>query len=184
MDVIRTARLELVPATVALLDAELGSREALAELLGAIVPSDWPPGEHDRAAVEVFRARLAERPEAAGWYGWYAICREPTGSVLIGSGGYFGPPDGEGTVEIGYSILPAYRRRGFATELAHALVDRAFTVAGVARVVAQTTPATVGSVKVLERCGFRPIGSGGEPGSVRYAIDASPAQPRHPPGPC
>lgn len=173
MDVIRTSRLELVPATAALLAAELGSREMLAGLLGATVPTDWPPGEHDRGAVEFFRARLVERPDAVGWYGWYAVLRlpAPASSVLIGSGGYFGPPDAEGTVEIGYSILPAYRGRGFATELARALVDRAFSIAGVARVVAHTTPENVASVKVLERCGFRPVGPGTEPGSVRYAID-------------
>ncbi len=170
MDVVRTPRLELVPATVTLLDAELDSREALAGLLGAAVPDDWPPGEHDRGAAELFRARLAEDPDAVGWYGWYAILPSPAGSVLIGSGGYLGPPDADGTVEIGYSILPAYRGRGFATELARALVDRAFSTAGVARVVAQTSPDNVGSVKVLERCGFRPIGPGKEPGSVRYAI--------------
>ncbi|HXF74369.1 MAG TPA: GNAT family protein [Actinomycetota bacterium] len=170
MDVIRTPRLALVPATAALLDAELRSREALADLLGADVPADWPPGEHDRDAVELFRARLAERPDAAGWYGWYALLPGPGGSVLIGSGGFLGPPGADGTVEIGYSIVPTYRRRGFATELVRALVDRALSTAGVARVVAHTTPANVGSVKVLERCGFRHVGPGDEPGSVRYAV--------------
>lgn len=172
MGIVRTRRLELVPATVPLLDAELGTREELGDLLGAIVPADWPPGEHDRGAVEAFRALLLERPEAAGWCVWYAILPQPAGRVLIGSGGYFGPPDASGTVEIGYSILPAYRARGFATELTRALVDRALSVPGVARVVAHTTRDNVGSVKVLERCGFRVVGPGDEPGSLRYAIPA------------
>ncbi|GIV01129.1 MAG: hypothetical protein KatS3mg014_2744 [Actinomycetota bacterium] len=172
MESIRTRRLELVAATVPLLDAELGSPEALGDLLGAAVPVDWPPGEHDRAAVESFRALLVGRPDAAGWCAWYAILRAPAGSVLIGTGGYMGPPDADGTVEIGYSILPAFRSRGLATELARALVDRALSVPGAARVVAHTTRGNVGSVKVLERCGFRVVGPGDEPGSLRYAIPA------------
>jgi hypothetical protein len=36
-----TARLRLVPGTVALLDAELESYELLGRALGAVIQSDW-----------------------------------------------------------------------------------------------------------------------------------------------
>jgi [ribosomal protein S5]-alanine N-acetyltransferase len=175
MHPITTLRLVLVPATVALIDADLESAEALDRFLDAEVPSDWPPGEYDRPAMEFFRSQLAKQPDAVGWYGWYAVHRsvDQERPVLVGSGGYFGPPDAAGTVEVGYSIVPAFRARGFATELLKALVARAFAVPGLLQVVAHTTPSNIGSIRVLERCGFSFIGPGNEPNTVRYGIPGS-----------
>jgi ribosomal-protein-alanine N-acetyltransferase len=170
MMIIRTGRLDLVAATSAHLEAELVSPARLGSLLGANVPEGWPPGEYDRPAVEFFLARLTENPGAEGWYGWYAIERAADGrpATLVGAGGYFGPPGDDGTVEIGYSILPDFRGRGFATELVQALIARAFATPGVGRVIAHAFPENIGSAKVLERTGFVPAGPGREPGTVRY----------------
>ncbi len=171
MHAIPTRRLDLVPATLALVEADLRAPGALARLLGAEVPAGWPPGEYDRSAMEFFRDRLSENPEAVGWYGWYAVLRpvEPRGSVLVGSGGYLGPPDAGGVVEIGFSIVPEYRALGFASEIVQALVARAFSKPEVERVVAHTTPANLGSIGVLRRCGFGLVGQGRDHGTVRYA---------------
>jgi len=171
MLMIRTERLDLLAAAIDHLDAELESPSQLAALLGARVPEGWPPGEYDRTAIEFFRARLAENPEAAGWYGWYAVERAGEGrlATLLGAGGYYGPPSADGTVEVGYSILPGFQGRGFATELVRALVARAFATAGVTRVIAHTFPGNAGSVKALERSGFVLVGPDREPGTVQYA---------------
>ena len=167
---IRTKRLELVPATLTLIEAEMESPGKLGCLLEASVPPSWPPGEYDRSAMEFFRARLAENGDTVGWYGWYAIYRPEEGDepVVIGAGGYLGPPDPDGVVEVGYSIAPEFRARAFALELVQALVSRAFSVGGVARVIAHTKATNVGSIKVLKRCGFRLVGAGGEPGKLQY----------------
>jgi ribosomal-protein-alanine N-acetyltransferase len=171
MQIIRTQRLDLVPATLALVEADIESPEALGRQLGAVVPANWPPGEYDRSAMEFFRDRLSENPEAVGWYGWYAVHRsvEPHGSVLVGCGGYLGPPGVDGVAEIGYSIVPDSRRLGFATELVHALVSRALSMPQVIRVVAHTTSTNLGSVRVIEKCGFSLVGPGSEPGTLQYA---------------
>lgn len=165
-----TGRLDLVAATLGHLEAELRSPSELARILGASVPTGWPPGEYDRQAIEFFRSRLAEDRGSGGWYGWYAILRSAEGHVgsVIGAGGYFGPPAADGTVEIGYSIVPGFERRGFAPELVRALVQRAISTPGVTRVMARTNPGNIGSVKVLERCGFSLVGPGKESGSVQY----------------
>jgi len=167
---IRTERLDLVPATLAHLDAEMESPARLGRLLGAEIPASWPPGEYDRSAMEFFRDRLSESADAVGWYGWYAVLRplDGGGRMLIGAGGYFGPPGADGVVEVGYSIAPEFERRAFATEMVEALVSRALRVAGVVRVIAHTKAANTGSIRVLERCGFTPAGAGHEPGTVRY----------------
>lgn len=168
-----TDRYTLVAATPESLRAELRSPEHLASLLHVEVPIGWPPGEYDRSAQKFFLTRLEnEGPASAGWYSWYLVLHESPEhmSVLIGAGGYFGPPDESGVVEIGYSIVPAYQRRGHATELVRALVDQAFADPRVSRITARTTANNPASCKVLERSGFRLVGSAEEPGSLSYAL--------------
>jgi len=172
MSAIVSRRLELVPGTLALLDAELESTDRLAALLGAQAPPGWPPGEYDRGAMEHFRRCLSERPDTAGWYGWYAILRGTGGRppMLVGAGGYFGPPDGEGVVEIGYSFVPEFGGRGYATELVEALAGHAFATGRVRRIIAHTDAGNAGSRRVLEKAGFSVAGPGEGPGVIEYAL--------------
>lgn len=168
---IHTDRLDLIAGTIRHLDAELASASALAELLGVAIPAGWPPGEYDRPAIEFFRSRVAGDNDAFGWYVWYAVLRsnndEP--STLVGGGGYHGPPDPAGIVEIGYSILPQFEGRGFASELVRGLVAHAFSAPDVRRMIAHTTSANIGSVKVLERNGFQRVGPAAEAGLDEWA---------------
>jgi RimJ/RimL family protein N-acetyltransferase len=168
---VRTSRLDLLAATVALIDSELRGRVFLSAALDAEVPAGWPPGLYDRAAAEFFRARLLEGGDAAaGWYGWYAIThRTATAPArLVASGGYFGPPSKDGVVEIGYSTVDEERGKGFASELVAALSARALATRGVVTVVAEAHRDNAGSNKVLARCGFRELGAGREPGHRRW----------------
>ena len=56
-------------------------------------------------------------------------------------------------VEIGYFVLPAARRRGFATTIARTLAEHAFSL-GIERVAAYVNLDNVASERVLERVGF------------------------------
>ncbi len=134
------------------------------------MPEGWPPVDYDRAAMEFFRSRLLESGDAVGWYCWYAVDRlgQESGRVVIGAGGYLSPPDRDGVVEIGYSVVLAFRDLGLATELVDGLARRALSAPGVVRLVAHTTPENPESVKVLAKCGFVPVGPGRESGNVRY----------------
>lgn len=172
---VRGPRLDLVAATLRHVDAELAGPAALAALLGADVPEAWPPGEYDRGAQEFFRGRLAaDGPPLVGWLTWYALTRRDDGrrDALVAGAGFFGPPC-RGSVEIGYSVIPAARGRGYATEIVGALVAHAFAHPGVDEVVARTSDENVASTKVLLRCGFRRVGPGAEPGAVAYRIPRS-----------
>lgn len=169
---LRTARLTLHPASADHLRAELDGPGAFAALLGAAVPASWPPGEYDRAAQRYFLDCLAAAGDAAvGWYGWYAVrgTDEEAPATVVACGGYFGPPTEAGVVELGYSVCPEWRGRGFATELAGALAAHAARQPGVTRVVAHTDYGNPASVRVLVRSGFAPDGAGAEPGMVRFA---------------
>jgi RimJ/RimL family protein N-acetyltransferase len=56
-------------------------------------------------------------------------------------------------VEIGYFVLPAARRRGYATTIARLLAEHAFSL-GVERVAAYVNVGNVASERVLENAGF------------------------------
>jgi [ribosomal protein S5]-alanine N-acetyltransferase len=105
----------------------------------------------------------------ADWGFRYIVRKAPTPTV-IGAGGYTGPAK-DGAIEIGYSICPSERRRGLATESTQALTDHAFRHSDVARVIAHTLPDLRSSIGVLENCGFKHAGDGGEAGTIRYAIE-------------
>jgi RimJ/RimL family protein N-acetyltransferase len=92
--------------------------------------------------------------------------------VLVGSGGFKGRPDPDGSVEIGYSMVEEFQGRGYATEAVRALAAWAFAHPGVSQVVAETMPGNTGSLRVLEKIGFRPVDGASEPGALRFALCA------------
>lgn len=167
---IETSRLTLIPATVALARAEIHDRGKFARLLGAAVPSNWPPDDL-ADALPVFLGWLEATPDRAGWFGWYALSagEGPAPPVLVGSGGFKGPPQ-DGACEIGYAVLPQFRGRGYATEMVVGLVRWALTQPGVLRIVAQTERANGASMRVLTRAGFVPIAAAGDTGTARFEV--------------
>ena len=169
---IRTERLDLVPATIESLHAELEGAAALALSLGVEVPPEWPPDLYDRAATEYTLERLSEGDGVEGWWMHYIVLRRPEvgRGLLIGTCGYKGPPGEDASVEIGYAILSAHRRRGYASEASRGLIDRAFEHSGVRRIVAETLPELTPSIGVLEKLEFTYVGEGSEPGVLRYEL--------------
>ena len=163
-------RLTLVASTAAHVRTELEHPARLALLLDAHVSGDWPSGEYDRDAMQFFLTRFEEGGEAAaGWYGWYALASAPGEQrALVGNAGFFGPPADDGTVEMGYSVLPAWQRRGYASEMVALLAAHAFTFPGIEAILAHTAEDNIASSKVLARSGFAADGPGQEPGTLRF----------------
>ncbi|HJU64574.1 MAG TPA: GNAT family N-acetyltransferase [Gemmatimonadaceae bacterium] len=167
---IRTRRLALVSSTADLARAELRNAAELGQQLGVRMPDEWPPELYDDSAVRYWLDLLDSDPESAGWCSYYFVLHETDSPpVLIGAGGYKGKPR-DGMVEIGYSIVGAYQRRGLASEAAAGLVENAFECPEVSRVIAETLPGLDASIGVLEKNGFRFIGDGSEPGVIRYEL--------------
>jgi [ribosomal protein S5]-alanine N-acetyltransferase len=109
------------------------------------------------AASPDFLSALQEATAPDPWRFGFAIVHR-IGTVVIGLCGFAGPPDSDGLVEIAYSISPDYQGRGFATEVARALVDFASSSGRVRTVCAYTLPEMNASTRVLEKCGFRKTG--------------------------
>jgi RimJ/RimL family protein N-acetyltransferase len=87
----------------------------------------------------------------------------PFGSMLIaerasrsaiGSIGFYGPPDEEGRVTIGYGLVEQYRGRGLGTEALEALIAYCRTRPEVRTILADTEVQNMVSQRVLEKCGF------------------------------
>jgi RimJ/RimL family protein N-acetyltransferase len=162
--IVRTSRLELVPATLEIVEADLHRRDELPALLRAEIGEGWPPPLYDVVAMEWLKRSLQNDPTSGGWTTWYWIQRRPR--VLIGLSGFKSRPV-NGAVELGYSCLEKFQRRGFATEVVTAMVSWAFAN-GAEMVVAETLPELMGSQGVLFKTGFSFVGEGSEPGVIRF----------------
>jgi cobalt-zinc-cadmium efflux system protein len=176
-----TTRLELYPGNIQLARAETTDRRLLGNLLDADVPVDWPPPLNDEESMSFFMRRMEESPEQAGWWMWYFILRGDNGNrnVVIGNGGFKGPPDSTGTVEVGYSIIPDYQCKGFCTEAVRELIAWAFRHPQVTRVIAETLPELAPSIRVMEKNGMTFVGQGSEEGVISYEITRRSFEQRH-----
>lgn len=145
---IETDRLILRPITAEAAAALVADRPAATEILRAAIPGDWP-----HPNLLEFLPQLAGLGDALQPFGALAIVERATNEV-VGDIGFHGPPDSDGRVEVGYSIVPDRRRRGYAAEALAGLVDWTARQAGVREVMARCEPSNVGSVRTLESQGF------------------------------
>jgi RimJ/RimL family protein N-acetyltransferase len=157
-EIIRTPRLDLVLMSVAYMQA-LSRRDlaAASAEVGAAVPM-WVADE----LVDFLRYRLGQlerQPEIRGWLGRSMVLTEADGSRhVVGSIGFHGPPDADGRLEVGYSVDPPYRRRGFAREAVQAMFDWAHAKHGIVRFVASVSPGNEASQNLISQFGFHKVG--------------------------
>ena len=144
----QTERLELRPLGPAAAAALPHDRATAALELGAELPDGWPHAD----LVDILPLQAAAAPGEEQFGVWVIIERD-TGT-LCGDIGFLGPPGPDGAIEIGYSVVPSCRRRGYATEAARALVAWALSQPGVRRVVARCDTGNVASIRILEGLGF------------------------------
>jgi RimJ/RimL family protein N-acetyltransferase len=170
--VIESRRLTLVAATPELVVADLAGGVVFAEALGAEVPDEWPPDLYDSMAMRFSLEQLRD-PSEIGWSLWYLLAKRFDPPKVIGICGFKGKPGRAGSVEIGYSVLPAFRVQGYATEAVARLVVWAFSHQHVVEVTAETLPHLRQSIRVMEKNGFAFQGPGSEHGVVRYALKKS-----------
>lgn len=152
-------RLNLVDGTLALLTTALAGKSALETALDVSVAENW---EGFPEALPVLRESYRTNPEGRRWGSLFFI--EPKARVLVGFGGFKGPPSSEAVVEIGYAIAPAFQRQGLATDAVMQMVKRAFADASIRAVDAHTLGHENPSTRVLVKSGFRKIAAFNDPG--------------------
>jgi RimJ/RimL family protein N-acetyltransferase len=150
VDLLCTDRLRLRAWTTD--DADLAR---LADLYGRDEVTRWlggPPTVPMRELVDRWRTvhELDRR------HGCWAIeplqGGPPAGTLLLKP-----LPNGVGEVEVGWHLHPDSWGRGYATEAARAVLDRAFTE-GLAEVYAVVRPGNEPSLAVCRRLGMEPLG--------------------------
>jgi [ribosomal protein S5]-alanine N-acetyltransferase len=144
--VLRTGRTEVRPVTLEVAEALLRSDAAFRERFGLDVAAGYLAfPEALPATLGALRSGMP--PE---WFSHLIIDGER--NVVVGLGGFTGPPS-DGVVEVGYSVAPAHRGRGHATEAVRLWIDRAAR-AGVPLVRAHTLAEEGPSTTVLAKLGF------------------------------
>jgi RimJ/RimL family protein N-acetyltransferase len=110
-----------------------------------------------RYSYEEFRRRVNERARvfdarATGRFEWIVLPRDsaPAGWICLRVG-----EAAKNSAELGYTLLPEHRGRGYAAEAVAAVVEHAFSVSTLRRVEACCVPENIASRRVLERAGFR-----------------------------
>lgn len=147
---ISSAELDLVAVEIFHKQALRRGKPELAALLGVAVPDGWP---HFPQAFAIPQDEPdAPSPPRSIWSGYFFV--HAPERALIGNGGFKGPPDDAGCVEIGYEIASQHWNRGFATAAAKALLRRAFAHASVSAVEACTLAETNASNTVLRKIGM------------------------------
>jgi RimJ/RimL family protein N-acetyltransferase len=142
------------------LDALIANdRVRASRLVGFALPSEFPSGDDE--LLRLRRAQLAERPGDLEWL-LRAIVRREDGAV-VGFVNFHGPPGTNDiaapeAAELGWTVFPAYRRRGYATEVARTLMDWAAREHAVRRFISSTTPDNAASLRVHAKLGFIPTG--------------------------
>lgn len=130
--------------------------------------------EQTQRWIDVSLANYEER----GW-GCFGVTAKP-GDRLIGFAGFARPPDRPGVVELIYAFAPDRWGRGYATEVAGAMVAFGFERCGLTRIEATVDPANEASKRVLAKIGMTYEGSKAEEDGSRtdyYAVERGGASP-------
>ena len=151
---IETENLKLIPCDLAHFEAMVNDPKQLERMLDVSIADEWISFPE---AIPFGYEYLKANPDALSW--WTYLFVHTKDKMLIGTGGYKGKADDAGVVEIGYSVAPAYRNRGLATEAAQGLVVYAFAQPYVKAVDAHTLAEVNPSTKVLEKIGLKNIES-------------------------
>jgi ribosomal-protein-alanine N-acetyltransferase len=162
LDIIDSPRLGLIALSPAFLKASMNDDlETASRLIELDVPVDWL---EVKWLMEMRLEKMRENPALEPWL-LRAVGLRAT-KTMIGFIGFHTLPGAEylnryapGSVEFGYTIFSRYRKNGYASEAAQALMDWATQEHNVTRFVVSISPTNEPSLRVAQKFGFRKVGS-------------------------
>jgi ribosomal-protein-alanine N-acetyltransferase len=128
-------------------DLDGASREAGVELPHEFLADTW--------LWSLRLGQLIGEPASKPWL-VRAVVPRP-GRRAVGHAGFHGQPDADGMVEVGYRIVPAHRRRGYARAALTGLLDFA-REHGATRARASISPGNAASLALAASFGFERAG--------------------------
>jgi RimJ/RimL family protein N-acetyltransferase len=110
------------------------------------------------------RLELEEHGADRGPFGLFQVVltADDGAEVVIGDIGFHAPPDELGEVSIGFGIVPAARRHGYASEALRTLLRWALAQPEVRAVHADTDLVNLASQRVLQAAGMRLVADEGD----------------------
>ena len=162
LDTIHSARLELIAMSPDFLEACLkGELESASQTIGLLIPPEWL---EMKWLMELRLKQMRENPVLVPWILRAVGLRET--KIMIGHVGFHTLPGAEylnpyarGSVEFGYSIFPNYRRMGYASEAAQALMDWATREHEVTHFIVSISPTNEPSLRLAKKFGFHKVGA-------------------------
>jgi len=103
-------------------------------------------------------AGLAAATQDPAPFGVYALVPRGHGRI-IGTAGFFGPPDDAGEVTIGYGMVEPEWGQGYGTAAVAQLIEICRAHGGLTAINADTDLDNIGSQRVLEKNGFKRVRS-------------------------
>jgi RimJ/RimL family protein N-acetyltransferase len=111
------------------------------------------------ASREQAQTRLARSMADAAWSNeddWFSVAVvERSSGLTVGDLAFHWVSERDRTAEVGFVFDPRHQGKGYATEASAALVDWAFSTAGMHRVIGRTEARNTASARVLEKLGMR-----------------------------
>lgn len=149
---IKTDRLEMVTLSADMMEAILKGERVLHEKVNSYrLAQEWP--------LDVYKQFFSYKIERFRKYPhedeWEGIIIDRKDQLVVGDMGFKGGPNEDGIIDLGYSIVPSYQGKGYATEMGKAMVEWAFTHSDVKKLVATCNPDNFASIRVLEKIGFK-----------------------------
>ena len=117
---IYTKRLVLIPYTREIATEILGGRYQLLYDLGISLGTGWPDAAELETVPKILK-NLERVNEPSGFESWMIIVRPEM--KIIGSTGFKGVPNEEGSIDIGYGIISQEQKKGYAIEAVTALAN-------------------------------------------------------------
>jgi [ribosomal protein S5]-alanine N-acetyltransferase len=154
MKILETKNLLLITFTGEAMLAVLNGKKAIN--FGEIsygFAKDWPIAVYKNLFPYKI-SRFQTHPEEERYEG---IIIHKKDQLIIGDMGFKGGPDENGIMEIGYSMVPQYQGKGYATEMGKAFCEWGMSRKNVTKIVAACSIYNYASIRVLEKIGMKKI---------------------------
>jgi RimJ/RimL family protein N-acetyltransferase len=151
-----TPWVEIVQLDPAALRGLADGDQAAAQPSSPVPLSPYLAGPDCRRVWQIRAEQVIEDPASAAWI--TGVVWDPERGLAVGRAGFHGPPDADGMVEVGYSIDPQFRRRGYARAALRALLARAAAEPDVRTFRATISPDNVASRDLVLAHGLVEVG--------------------------
>ncbi|HEX3022913.1 MAG TPA: GNAT family N-acetyltransferase [Lachnospiraceae bacterium] len=149
---LETGRLMLIPITLEIARELLQGGRKEMEKLGVIMDSNWPTDD-TMDILPIILQSLEVSKEPSGFETWMIVRKDDR--RVIGDIGFFGKPNEEGEVQIGYGLVKQEHGKGYGTEALKAIVDWALSQEEVKVIQADCLLDNITSASILRKVGMQ-----------------------------